>query len=260
MIDLSLIALTVTQYKKVLVEEYLVEVPNTRLKEAPRDWMLVNKTRLMSRFRPPRVVQLLQILNEARERLAAAAHAAWGTFLGDILNGEGYSTWRKLATGLATFDCLLALAAVAKLPGYCRPTILDDDGSGCASLVAVAARHPMVEALLPSGESFVPNDITLGAAADGSADESTGVAEHCLIITGPNMGGKSSYMRQSALIVIMAQIGSFVPATSATLRLFHSGAFSHHCCFILLLCDITLVHCFILLLCDITLVHSCIHT
>ena len=224
---------SVTQYKKVLVEEYLVEVPNTRLQEAPRDWMLVNKTKAMSRFRPPRVASLLQILNEARERLAAAAHTAWGVFLGDILNGEGYAAWRKLATGLATFDCLLALAAVAKLPNYCRPTILEDDGSGCASLVAVGARHPMVESLLPSGESFVPNDISLngaaaGATAGGTAGaaavggESTDVPEHCLIITGPNMGGKSSYMRQSALIVVMAQIGSFVPATSATLRLFDS--------------------------------------
>eukprot|EP01043_Picozoa_sp_COSAG02_P004143 COSAG02_NODE_106_length_36326_cov_13.777266_30_plen_932_part_00 len=208
----------VTQYKKVLVEEFLVEVPNTRLKEVPRDWMLVNKTKAMSRFRPPRVAQLLQILNEARERLTAAAHAAWHDFMGRILSGNGYIAWRRLATSLATFDCLLALAQVAKLPGYCRPTIIDDGGHGGASLKAVGARHPMVEGLLPSGESFVPNDIALGQCA--AEIKSANLGEHCLIITGPNMGGKSSYMRQAALIVIMAQIGSFVPADTVTLRLF----------------------------------------
>jgi len=76
----------------------------------------------------------------------------------------------------------------------------------------------MVEGLLPSGESFVPNDIALGQCA--TAEEAANPGEHCLIITGPNMGGKSSYMRQAALIVVMAQIGSFVPADTVTLRLF----------------------------------------
>ena len=102
----------VSEYKKVLVEEFLVEVPNTRLKEVPRDWMLVNKTKAMSRFRPPRVAQLLQVLNEARERLTAAAHAAWHDFMGRVLSGNGYTAWRRLVTSLATFDCLLALAQV----------------------------------------------------------------------------------------------------------------------------------------------------
>ena len=208
---------SVTQYKKVLVEEFLVEIPNTRLAEVPRDWLLVNKTKAMSRFRPPRVAQLLQVLNEARERLDAAAHAAWREFVASML-AEGDAVWRKLVTGLSTLDCLLALAQIAKLPGYSRPKILPDEEGKGGALMAVGARHPMVEALLPSGSAFVPNDVTLGCStADGGSDDSS---EHCLIITGPNMGGKSSFMRQSALLVILAQIGSFVPAESMSLRLF----------------------------------------
>jgi len=102
--------------------------------------------------------------------------------------------FRTVVAHLAILDCLFALADVAKLPGYTRPTITDS-----RKFVIEAGRHPMVEAI--SNETFVPNDISL--TDDGL---------RAMIITGPNMGGKSSYIRMVALVAIMAQIGSFVPA------------------------------------------------
>ena len=93
---------------------------------------------------------------------------------------------------------LTALAQVAAENNYCRPIVDDSD-----ELTITEGRHPVVEQML-KGSLFVPNDTTLNCGAD-----------RCLIITGPNMAGKSTYMRQNALIALMAQIGSFVPASSA---------------------------------------------
>jgi DNA mismatch repair protein MutS len=103
------------------------------------------------------------------------------------------------ADALAHVDAFVSLAQVAAERGYVRPTFVDG-----SSIDIVDGRHPVVEALL--GSSFVPND--LHAHED---------AARFIVLTGPNMGGKSTYLRQAALLVILAQIGSFVPAKSATL-------------------------------------------
>ena len=96
---------------------------------------------------------------------------------------------------------LAGLAELAQRRGYVRPEVRDD-----LSLDIRGGRHPVIDALLPAGE-FVPNDLLL--------DEQSRV----MIITGPNMAGKSTVMRQAALIVLMAQMGSFVPAEAATVGL-----------------------------------------
>ncbi|MBI2223146.1 MAG: DNA mismatch repair protein MutS [Acidobacteria bacterium] len=105
------------------------------------------------------------------------------------------------ARTLATLDVLAALADTAALGDYTKPHVHDGD-----ELVAVDARHPVVER--HSADPFVPNDITL----DGASNQ-------LVILTGPNMGGKSTYLRQTALLVILAQAGSFVPARSAKLAI-----------------------------------------
>ena len=102
---------------------------------------------------------------------------------------------------LAELDVLAALAKVAARHGYVRPEV--DDGVGSAQIDIREGRHPVVEQTLPDGEPFVPNDTCLNAD------------ERLLIITGPNMAGKSVLVRQVALIVLLAQMGSFVPARSA---------------------------------------------
>jgi DNA mismatch repair protein MutS len=98
-------------------------------------------------------------------------------------------------------DCLLSFALVAKNNKYVRPEINDS-----VAIEVTAGRHPVIEKRLPIGESYVPNDIFL------DCDK-----QQVLVITGPNMAGKSALLRQTALIVLMAQIGSFVPADAAVL-------------------------------------------
>ncbi len=112
------------------------------------------------------------------------------------------ATLRRTARALAVLDVAQALAHVATARGYCRPDLVADK-----TLEIEAGRHPIVEAALPSG-SFVPNDCTLAAEE-----------RQIILLTGPNMAGKSTYLRQVGLIVLLAQIGSFVPATKARIGL-----------------------------------------
>ena len=114
----------------------------------------------------------------------------------DVLASQ-LSALKRLSGAIAMLDCLLSFASLAKESGYCRPQIVEEGGA----LKIMDGRHPVVEAL--SKERFVPNDTLL----DGDT--------RTMVITGPNMAGKSTYMRQTALIVLMAHLGSFVPAKSA---------------------------------------------
>lgn len=110
---------------------------------------------------------------------------------------------RRIATLVARLDVLMSLGQVAQSGRYCRPTI-----ESKPVLRMKQARHPVIERLMPNGERFVPNDIVLDAQK-----------EQVLLITGPNMAGKSTVMRQTALCAIMAQIGAFVPAQEAVIGL-----------------------------------------
>ena len=113
---------------------------------------------------------------------------------------------RQTALALAEVDVLASMAHIAALRNYCRPQFLEDGGE----LEIVEGRHPVIEQQEMAGGSdrFVPNDLYLN-----------GGTHNILLLTGPNMGGKSTYLRQTALIVILAQMGSFVPARSARLSM-----------------------------------------
>ena len=110
---------------------------------------------------------------------------------------DNMASLKKLAGAIAMLDCLTSFASVAKERGYCCPQIAEEGGE----LQISDGRHPVVEAL--SKERFVPNDTNLGCET------------RTMVITGPNMAGKSTYMRQTALIVLMAHMGSYVPAREA---------------------------------------------
>ncbi|KAI6103556.1 muts domain V-domain-containing protein [Pisolithus sp. B1] len=168
------------QWTATLGFEYLVEVKKADNREVPVSWELVSSTKYLRRYYTPEVKKLLQ------ER--ARPNKAYKSFLTDIVQSY-YPVLRDAVSKLAIADCLCSLAQVALQDGYVRPEFTDDD-----VLDIVDGRHPMVEALRP-----------------GSVRDSPRSA----IITGPNMGGKSSAVRMVALIAIMAQIGSYVPAKAA---------------------------------------------
>jgi DNA mismatch repair protein MutS len=110
---------------------------------------------------------------------------------------------RRIAAALAELDVILSLATLAAEDGYCRPRVDDS-----LAFAITAGRHPVVEkTLAETGESFVVNDCALCDQDDA--------AGRIWLLTGPNMGGKSTFLRQNALIVLLAQMGSFVPAQSA---------------------------------------------
>lgn len=185
------------EYVTVAGIEYLIEVENTQIKNVPASWAKISGTKKVSRFHTPEVMALIRERDQHKEALAAACDVAFAEMLADI--SSKYQSFRDCVQALATLDCLLSLATIAGQPGYVRPEYTD------GTCIAVEqGRHPMVEQLLL--DSYVPNDTDL--ASDRT---------RALLITGPNMGGKSSYVRQVALIAIMGQIGSYVPAESAKL-------------------------------------------
>ncbi|KAI7976309.1 hypothetical protein EIK77_010782 [Talaromyces pinophilus] len=179
--------------------EFLIEVDNnsSQFKRVPASWAKISGTKKLSRFHTPDVIQLMRQRDQHKEALAAACDKAYMRLLAEI--STRYQSFRDCIQSLALLDCLFSLAAIATQPGYTKPQYTDE-----TRIVVEQGRHPMVEQLLLN--TYVPNDTNL------ATDET-----RALLVTGPNMGGKSSYVRQVALIAIMGQIGSYVPARSATL-------------------------------------------
>ncbi|PLN75466.1 DNA mismatch repair protein Msh3 [Aspergillus taichungensis] len=186
-------------YATVSGIDHLIEVENSgaAIKRVPASWVKINGTKKVSRFHTPEVIQMLRQRDQHKEALAAACDQAFADLLAEI--STNYQGFRDCVLSLATLDCLLSLATIAEQPGYVKPEYTDHT---CINVEQ--GRHPMVEQLLL--DSYVPNDISL------DTDQT-----RALLVTGPNMGGKSSYVRQIALIAIMGQIGSYVPAQSAKL-------------------------------------------
>ncbi|KAE8359255.1 DNA mismatch repair protein msh3 [Aspergillus caelatus] len=187
------------EYVTVAGIEYLIAVENKSpsLKKVPASWVKISGTKTVSRFHTPEVIRLLRQRDQHKEALAAGCDKAYATFLAEI--SASYQSFRDSVQSLATLDCLISLATIANQPGYVKPEYTDH-----TCIHVDQGRHPMVEQLLL--DSYVPNDIDL------DSDKT-----RALLVTGPNMGGKSSYVRQVALIAIMGQIGSYVPAQSAKL-------------------------------------------
>lgn len=155
-----------------------------------------SSTKYCRRYHTPEVKRLIQERARYKESLTAEASKAYSAFLDEIAQSH-YSLLRDTINKLAVADCLLSLAHIGLQDGYVRPELTDED-----SLDIIDGRHPMVEAL--RSDPFVPNSISMG-----------GESARSVIMTGPNMGGKSSAVRMVALIAIMAHIGSYVPARAA---------------------------------------------
>ncbi|KAI0564619.1 DNA mismatch repair protein MutS [Gracilaria domingensis] len=191
------------EWKKVANEEYLLEVPVTRASKLPRSWTIVSQTKAVKRYRPPEATNGFERVLCSRERTEVVSSQCWQSYL--KMFADIALPLRAIVRILADLDCLSSLARVAIMPGYAKPEI-EVDTRKPSGLVAECVRHPLTE-LLSTCPTYVPNDIRLGS----------GEHEIALVISGPNYGGKSSYARMTALVVILAQIGSFVPAAKAKL-------------------------------------------
>lgn len=176
---------------------YYIEVRNTHKDKVPADW--IRKQTLVNAER-----YITQELKEYEEKILGAEDKilALETRLYNELVmalSEFIPAIQINATQIARLDCLLSFANVARANNYIRPVIAEDD-----LLDIHQGRHPVIEKQLPPGERYIANDVYL--------DTET---QQIIIITGPNMAGKSALLRQTALITLMAQIGCFVPAESA---------------------------------------------
>ena len=179
---------------------YYIEVTNSHLPQVPEDYIRRQTLVGGERFITPELKEYESLILNARERVEDLEKAIYKQVCSQI--AESSAAIASTADGVAHIDAFVALAEVASRHGYVRPHLTEEDG-----VYIKDGRHPVVERVVPLG-AFVPNDTSL----------SVGDAQ-LLVITGPNMAGKSTYIRQVALIVLMAQIGSFVPAESATLGL-----------------------------------------
>ncbi len=176
---------------------YYIEVTKTHLAKVPAHYIRKQTVATGERFVTPELAELERKVVMAEDTLAAREAEL---FRAEVAAAAAVAAQVSAAgAALAVLDACASLADVAARRGYCRPVV--DDGS---QLAIVDGRHPVIEAMLPAG-TFVPNDCRLDPDA-----------EQLVIVTGPNMAGKSTYMRAVAQIALLAQIGSFVPAASAT--------------------------------------------
>ncbi len=175
---------------------YYIEVTKSHLAKVPGHYIRKQTLTNSERYITEELKELEERILHAQERRIELEYRLFLEVREEVVARR--ERIKATAQGLATLDVLVSLAHVALEKGYVRPEITDDD-----RLIIQQGRHPVVEQQLPPGE-FVPNDIRL----DGST--------RMIIITGPNMAGKSTILRQTALICLMAQMGSFVPADRAT--------------------------------------------
>ncbi|HKN17258.1 MAG TPA: DNA mismatch repair protein MutS, partial [Candidatus Sulfotelmatobacter sp.] len=185
---------------------YYIEVSKPNLHLVPQDYERKQTLVGAERFTTPELKEYEAKILDAQEKIVEIERRLF-TDLRTAIAAEAKRI-RQTALALAEVDVLASLAHIAALRDYCRPQFLAPTEGDACDLEIIEGRHPVIEQQEMAGgsERFVPNDLYLNAST-----------HTILLLTGPNMGGKSTYLRQTALIVILAQMGSFVPARSARL-------------------------------------------
>ncbi|HET6175308.1 MAG TPA: DNA mismatch repair protein MutS [Candidatus Sulfotelmatobacter sp.] len=182
---------------------YYIEISKSNLHLVPQDYDRKQTLVNAERFTTPELKEYEAKILDAQEKIVEIERRLF-TELRTSIAAEAKRI-RQTALALAEVDVLASLAHIAALRNYCRPAFVAGDADEAE---IIEGRHPVIELQEMAGgsERFVPNDLYLN-----------GTTHNILLLTGPNMGGKSTYLRQTALIVILAQMGSFVPARSARL-------------------------------------------
>ncbi len=178
---------------------YYLEVRNSQKDNVPEDWIRKQTLVNAERYITEELKEYEQKILGAEERIYALEVQIYADLVSEIRNN--ISVIQNNCRIIARLDVLASFADLALSNGYCRPVMND------GRIIDIRqGRHPVIETMMPAGEEFVPNDIYL----DNSSQQ-------VIILTGPNMAGKSALLRQTALIVLMAQVGSFVPASAASI-------------------------------------------
>src|SRR5208337_635976 len=187
---------------------YYIEISKANLHHAPADYERKQTLVNAERFTTPELKEYESKILDAQEKIVEIERRLFAE-LRSAIAAEAKRI-RQTALALAEVDVLGCLAHISALRNYCRPRFDEDEKAGdVLDLEIVEGRHPVIELQeLAGSDRFIPNDLFL--------DSST---HNIIVLTGPNMGGKSTYLRQAALIVIMAQMGSFVPARAVRLSI-----------------------------------------
>lgn len=180
---------------------YYLEVRNTYKDQVPQEWIRKQTLANAERYITQELKEYEEKIMGADEKILALETRLFTELVTDM--AEFIPQIQINANIIARLDCLLSFAKAAEEHRYVRPVVADD-----CMLQITAGRHPVIETQLPMGEEYVPNDIELDAEQ-----------QQIMIITGPNMAGKSALLRQTALITLMAQMGCFVPAEAARIGL-----------------------------------------
>ena len=184
---------------------YYIEISKANLHLAPTDYERKQTLVNAERFTTPELKEYESKILDAQEKIVEIERRLFAELRSAI--AAQAKRIRQTALALAEVDVLASLAHIAALRDYCRPKFSEKPEES-SDLEIVEGRHPVIEQqeLAGGSERFVPNDLFLNSSTHS-----------IVVLTGPNMGGKSTYLRQTALIVILAQMGSFVPARSARL-------------------------------------------
>ena len=184
---------------------YYIEISKANLHHAPNDYERKQTLVNAERFTTPELKEYESKILDAQEKIVEIERRLFAD-LRSAIAAEAKRI-RQTALALAEVDVLACLAHIAALRNYCRPKF-EENAKELGDLEIIEGRHPVIEQqeLASGSDRFVPNDLFLNPKT-----------HNIVVLTGPNMGGKSTYLRQAALIVIMAQMGSFVPARSARL-------------------------------------------
>lgn len=180
---------------------YYLEVTHTHKDKVPADWIRKQTLTSAERYITPELKDYEDKILGAEDKIAVLEQQLFNNLV--IALTDYISVIQLNSSLIARLDCLLSFASIAQKNNYVRPHLFEND------IIDIKdGRHPVIEKQLPIGEEYVSNDVYLDREQ-----------QQIIIITGPNMSGKSALLRQTALIVLMAQIGSFVPAKHANLGL-----------------------------------------
>lgn len=211
---LSIKSLLNKPYLKIdSTNNYLIELKNSDLarqsfvEKIPSNWVKCNSTKLISRFQSPKILQLQIALDFEKKNIINLLQIEFSKYMKDF-NSKYFTILMPIIENLAIYDSLLSLAAFSSNLYFNKPELHSNLQGDFQFIYAKNARNPIIESL--DGINYIPNDISINSKSKFH------------IITGPNMAGKSTYIRQVAILTILAQIGSYVPAQFYKATIFHS--------------------------------------